>query len=309
VPLFRRSRDEDAERRQEETLRTLEAGGIPPAAQERLDELRRRGGGFFTSDLSVPEFLLVREAGFRPLTQVLGSCFYNVGYQWLPYQSSWLSDGQTVELEAQTSAWNDARALAVGRLAEEARRAGADAVVGVHVERGGYDWAAGLVEFVAVGTAVVSERHDLGEGPVLSNLSGQDFAKLFAHGYWPVGLVAGSTVCYVMAGSRQQWRSTGFASRLQNQELPDFTQGLYDARAYAMNRVTRQAHELGAHGVVGVQLQQSQHERERSVGAGGGSYTDLVVTLHVLGTAIAELERSGEQRPVYTALPLDKEIT
>jgi uncharacterized protein YbjQ (UPF0145 family) len=307
VPRFGRGRDEEAERRQEETLRALEAGGIPPAAQQRLDELRRRGGDFFTSDLSVPEFLLVREAGFRPLTQVLGSCFYNVGYQWMPYGASF-ADGQTVELEAQTNAWNDARALAIGRLAEEARRAGAHAVVGVHVKRGSYDWAGGLVEFAATGTAVVSERHELGERPVLSNLSGQEFAKLFAHGYWPVGLVAGSTVCYVMAGSRQQWRSAGFASRLQNQELPDFTQGLYDARAHAMSRVTRQAHELGAHGIVGVQLAQSQHERERSSGAGGANYTDLVVTLHVLGTAIVELERSGEQQPIYMALSLDQEI-
>ena len=73
------------------------------------------------------------------------------------------AEGQTVELEAQTEAWNEARRLALGRLSEEARRAGADAVVGVRVKRGNYDWATNLIEFVAIGTAVVSEKYELGE--------------------------------------------------------------------------------------------------------------------------------------------------
>ena len=35
----------------------------------------------FTSDLTVNEFLLVREVGFRPLGLVLGSSIYHVGIQ------------------------------------------------------------------------------------------------------------------------------------------------------------------------------------------------------------------------------------
>ncbi len=151
------------------SIQALESGGIPLAAQARLDDLRNRGGGFFTSDLTTNEFLLVRRAGFRPLTQVMGSCFYNVGWQWMPGGMGYASggfggyaEGQTIELETQSAAWNDARRLAIGRLAEEAKRAGADAVVGVRLQRGGFDWAAGLIEFVAVGTAVRSERFELG---------------------------------------------------------------------------------------------------------------------------------------------------
>ena len=71
---------------------------------------------------------------------------------------------------------------ALAALAQEAHLAGADAVVGVRLERGAYDWGRGLIEFIAVGTAVASERYDLGEEPVLSNLSGQEFAKLYANG-------------------------------------------------------------------------------------------------------------------------------
>jgi hypothetical protein len=51
-------------------------------------------------------------------------------------------------------------------------------------------------------------------------------------------------------------------------------------------------------------LEQEQKEHERD--AGGVKYTDLVVTMHVVGTAIVELERQEEQ-PVYIALPLNEE--
>lgn len=307
----RRSRDPEQARRAAESLRALEAGGIPLAASERLAELRRRGGRFFTSDLSVNELALVREAGFRPLTQVMGSCFYRTPWSnspWLGGVAPGPGQGRTFELEQQTSGWNEARRLALGRLSEEARRAGADAVVGVRVRRRHHDWATSLIEFVVIGTAVRSERYDLGDEPALSNLSGQDFSKLFRHGFWPVGLVAGSTVAYVASGWAQQQASRWGAGRLRNQEMPDYTQGLYDARALAMERLTRQAHEVHAHGIVGVAVDRSQLLVDR--GGGGTSFTDVVIEMHVLGTAVIELERDEEPPGTYLDLQLnDQEAT
>jgi uncharacterized protein YbjQ (UPF0145 family) len=311
VPFRRRSRDPEQARRTEESLRALEAGGIPLAAAERLDEFRRSGDRFFTSALSVNELALTREAGFRPLTQVMGSCFYRTGWQAYPWGAGMgrgLGEGGTYELEQQTGAWNEARRLALDRLAEEARRADADAVVGVRLLRRHHDWAAGLIEFVVVGTAVRSERYDLGSETVISNLSGQDFSKLFRHGFWPAGLVAGSTVAYVASGWAQQQSSRGWGSgRLRNQEMPDFTRGVYDARALAMERVSRQAHAVHAHGVVGVAIERSQRELERS---GNSGYTDLIIEMHVLGTAVIELEHSEEPPSTYLDLQLnDQEAT
>jgi uncharacterized protein YbjQ (UPF0145 family) len=264
----------------------------------------------FVSDLSVAETLVVREAGFTPLSQVMGSCFYQVGWQSMPWgQSGWssqFSEGETFELETQTEAWNEARALAVGRLRDEAVAVGADAVVGMRLRRGGYDWAAGLVEFVAIGTAVRSERYELEDAPVLSHLSGQDFAKLVRHGFWPVGLVAGSTVAYVVAGYGQQSRATGLFSGRQNQELPDYTRGMYDARAMAMERLTHEAHRLNAHGVVGVSIDRLERERERD--RGGTTYRDLIIELHVLGTAIVEVRHDAPAPAKQIALRLDREV-
>ncbi|MDX6452372.1 MAG: hypothetical protein QOH16_2421 [Gaiellaceae bacterium] len=325
MPSFGR-REEQGDALAAASLASIEAGGLPIAAQRRLDDLRNRPGTFFTSDLSVNEFVLVKEAGFQPVTQVMGSCFYHLGYQWMPawqsapaywtdaggnlaYGGASARSGETVELETASEAWNEARRLALGRLSEEASRAGADAVVGVRIERGAYDWAAGLIEFVVTGTAVVSDRYALpndGGGPLLSNLSGQDFANLFHHGWCPVGLVAGSTVCYVMTGwGQRNTMGTGLLTSWQNQELPDFTRGMYDARTQAMLRVSRQAHELGAHGIVGVRMEHDEHERETD--RGGTKFRDLVVTMHVLGTAIVELAGREDPPPVYTALRLDRE--
>ncbi|WCB92883.1 hypothetical protein DSM104299_01583 [Baekduia alba] len=277
--------------------------GMPPGARQRLNRTT------FSSALGTGEALAVRQSGLVPLTQVMGVSYYKLGWQNMPWtnRGGWGSsrDGETFELENQTAAWNEARRLAVGRLRDEAVEAGADAVVGVQIRRGLRDWATDLVEFVAVGTAVRSTRVDFGgDAPLLCSLSGQDVAKLVAHGFWPVGIVGGSTVAYVASGWQQSRRSGGLFSRMQNQELPDFSKGLYDARALAMERVTRDAHRLHAHGVVGVTIERSQREREREIN--NTTYIDLIISMHVLGTAIVEVADGPPEPPSkYLALPLN----
>jgi uncharacterized protein YbjQ (UPF0145 family) len=260
----------------------------------------------FSSTLGIAEGLAVQHAGLRPLTQVMGVSYYKVGWQSMPWGSGSRfglgGDGETFELESQTEAWNHARHLAVGRLREEAVAAGADMVVGVQLKHSHRDWGSDLVEFVAIGTAVRSERYELGPEPLLCNLSGQDVAKLIAHGFWPVGIVGGSTVAYVVTGSRQQRRAGGLFSTMSNQELPDYTQGIYDARALAMDRLTRTAHELHAHGVVGVDVDRAMRDYEREVN--NVTYRDLIITMHILGTAIVEAADGPPPPEKYIALPL-----
>ncbi len=228
-----------------ESVRAIEAGGIPPAAQERLTKLREGGSGFFTSDLTTNEFLLIRQAGFRPLTQVMGSCFYNVGWQNMPMSGGWgygYSAGGIMELEVQSEAWNEARRLAFSRLEQEAKLAGADAVLGVRISRGTYDWAQGLIEFAAVGTAVVADGYELGDEIFLSSLSGQQFASLVRSGWMPIGITAGSTVTYVMGGMQTVQAMSGIRARMQNQELSELTEGVYAARQLTMRHIERQGH-------------------------------------------------------------------
>ena len=59
------------------------------------------------------------------------------------------------------------------------------------------------------------------------------------------------TCVYHMAqqGFRQMWRNIG-----QNTEIPEYTQGIYDARELAMGRMQAEARAHRAEGIVGVQL-------------------------------------------------------
>src|SRR5579863_5105132 len=56
--------------------------GIPASGRDRIERMKQEvARGFFTSDLSVNEFLLVKESGFEPLGLVLGSSIYHIGFQ------------------------------------------------------------------------------------------------------------------------------------------------------------------------------------------------------------------------------------
>ena len=100
---------------------------LPEHARERIQEMRTRK--LFTSDLSVNEFLLVREAGFDPVGLVMGSSIYQIAPN-IP-QASTVPNG--CELTDVTQALAHARQLAMTRMEEEADELGADGVVGVRL--------------------------------------------------------------------------------------------------------------------------------------------------------------------------------
>jgi uncharacterized protein YbjQ (UPF0145 family) len=244
------------------------------------------GRGFFTSDLSVNEFLLVKEAGFEPLGLVLGSSIYHIGIQLASYN-------QNQELGVLTQAMYHARELAMTRMEEEADQLGADGVVGVRLDIGRYEWGADLAEFIAIGTAVKhrgGELHRAPNGrPFTSDLSGQDFSTLLRSGYRPVGLVMGNCVYHVAhQGLRASWKQMG-----RNQEMPLYTQALYEARELAMERMQTEATELQSAGIAGVQLLQKSH--------GWGSH---VIEFFAVGNGIIPVSGEHEIEKPALVLPL-----
>src|SRR5436305_5040768 len=132
---------------------TIEANelGVPEDALRRLAEMRPgQPTSLFTSDLSVNEFLLVREAGFRPLGLVLGSSIYHVGFQ----LGRW---SKNQELDTLTQAMYHARELAMTRMEAEADVLGADGIVGVRLDIEFKEFGNDLAEFLAIGTAVKAD--------------------------------------------------------------------------------------------------------------------------------------------------------
>lgn len=247
--------------------------GLPSAARRRLIEMRGGDGKrpLFTSDLSINEFLLIREAGFDPVGLVMGSSIYHIGFQF-----SGLFQNQ--EMDVLTQAMYHARELAMTRMEEEADVLGADGIVGVRLDVNRYEWGEGLAEFMAVGTAI---RHRQGEHyrtyknrPFTSDLNGQDFWTLLRAGYRPISLVMGTCVYHVAhQGLMKSLKQMG-----RNVEMENYTQALYDARELALSRMQAEAEAETAEGIVGGQVHESNH--------GWGSH---VIEYFAVGTAITSI--------------------
>jgi len=276
----------EAARRREEDVARVESGSIPLAAEQRMQSLAAGATGF-TSGLSVADFALCREAGVRPVAQVMGSSVYKVGWQGYPWTQGWQPMGLATELETLTNAWNRARALALRRMAEEAALAGAHAVVDVTFEDRRHEFLDDEIEIVVNGTAAVLDgRPPADDGPVLTDLSMPDYALLRRGGYEPTGVFSATSVLYVVPGATTQ-RLTGGWQRFQpNQELTDYTQGLYAARELALGRANHMAWRDGATALVGVTL--DQHVAVREVDQNNSKREDLIITFHVLGTGIVQ---------------------
>ena len=235
-------------------------GPLPQVAQVRLNQMRGDSvhHGLFTSNLSVNEFLLTREAGFEPLGMVLGSSIYHIGWQ----VGNW---NKNQEMGILTQALYNARALAMARMVEEASMLGADGVIGVSIEITTQQWETELAEFVAVGTAIRARngkayRNALGQ-PFTSALSGQDFWTLLRAGYLPAGMVLGNCVYHIAHQGMGQW----FKQIGRNAEMVNYTQGLYEARELAMGRMQNESLALQATGIVGVTVTQGSYEWESHV--------------------------------------------
>jgi uncharacterized protein YbjQ (UPF0145 family) len=226
---------------------------LPSGAAERLRAMRGAGDrpAFFTSDLTVDEFLLVEQAGFQALGLVLGSSIYHVGFQWQKWSVS-------QELPVLTRAMYEARELAMTRMEEEADLLGADGVVGVRLVFKQYAMDEGVLEFQAIGTAI---QHRDRKGsfrtkdnrPFTSDLSGQDLWKLVRAGYRPVSLSMGACVYHIAHLSfMQALKQAG-----RNQEMKIYTEATYAARELALERMQAEAVERGGTGVVGARVEES----------------------------------------------------
>ena len=282
MPLFNRGQDQAG------------ANWEPQAADGRLaDTAGAKQGGVFTSDLSVSEYVLLGEAGFEPLGFVVGSSIYHVGMQ----VGRW---SQNQELQVLSQAMYNARELAMSRMQSEADHLGADGIVGVDLRMQMYAWGQEVLEFVATGTAVKATggggAHRAPNGRAFtSDLSAQDFFRLLAAGAVPVAFVLGTCVYHIAHQSAMQaLRQAG-----QNQEMVQFTQGVYDARELSLSRMQAEADQAGAGGIVGVSVGVSNH-------VWGEHATEFLAT----GTAIRRLSDEHRlpetsPRPTFT-LGLDQ---
>jgi uncharacterized protein YbjQ (UPF0145 family) len=114
---------------------------------------RAHDGGPFTSDLSGQDFWSLLHAGYRPVEMVMGSCVYHVAHR--NPLASMSTAFSNVELTNFTAAMYEAREIAIERMQLEASQAKAEGVVGVEIREGSHTWQPHVIEFFAIGTAVL----------------------------------------------------------------------------------------------------------------------------------------------------------
>jgi len=127
---------------------------IGTAVRHRDGVLHRAPNGRpFTSDLSGQAFWTLLRTGHRPVGMVMGSCVYHVAHRGMMRTLGQI--GQNVELPNYTQALYDARELAMQRMQSEAQALEAKGIVGVDLQEKSHGWGSHIIEFFAIGTAIV----------------------------------------------------------------------------------------------------------------------------------------------------------
>ena len=101
----------------------------------------------------------------------MGTCVYHVAHQGL---GGWAKRvGRNAEMPNFTQALYDARELAMERMQNEAETLQAEGIVGVNLVEGSHGWDSHVIEYFAIGTAVMptSDEHTIPAPSLVLNLN------------------------------------------------------------------------------------------------------------------------------------------
>ena len=261
----------------------------------------------WTSTHSTAEFAAVRSVGFDPVGLVMGTTVQQLGYRgWggcgqygVGYGSGSRvagtgrsSKSYYVGYAPLVSAMYAARRRAVQRLVTECRQAGGDGIVGTHLTMRPFPGISDAVEFQAIGTAVRGNGSRHLRDPFVTDLTGQDFAKLLMSGWMPCGLVFGVAIGVRHDDSRTQRATLSW----RNAEVPGYTQLVQETRAQVRREIEEDVVRHGGEGLVvrGMRLRIREQE------CPNGNARDHVAEATLVGTAVTRftVHPSPEARPL-----------
>ncbi len=199
------------------------------------------GGAFFTSAGNAQELYCHMDAGYRPIQHVFGNIAYSMGIG-----GSFIGALKQLargEISEYSDVFNKTRHKALERITTQARNDGANAVLGIRTKI--LPWM-GTHEMVMTGTAC--HHPGLGSEVVTSDLTGEELWAMASLGYAPIKLLMSTSIYSLgLVG--------GIFSALKSfakGEISELTSLVHDAREHAINRLSREAEEIGAEEVVGV---------------------------------------------------------
>lgn len=223
----------------------------------------------FSTSANVQQLYCQMDSGFKPLHFVFGNIAYSIGIGGNIMGSfKSLKRGEVKEF---TEIFDKTRHQALMRMKAEARKFGANAVIGIETTLAPL---MGAQEMLMIGTA--SHHPLLGDeflsNPVTSDMTNEEMWNMINIGYMPLQLVMGVSVY-----------SLGFAGGVMSLlqtigggEVEGLTEILYEARENALARIQQDAINCGADEVVGV--------KTHVYDLGGG-----MVEFMAIGTAVKKI--------------------
>jgi uncharacterized protein YbjQ (UPF0145 family) len=237
------------------------------------------GQPFFTTSASGTELFCHLEAGYLPISFVMGNVAYALGVgRGITGGLRTLAKGEVHEY---SEMYNRIRHLALARLRHEAATVGANAVVDIRIDV--RPFGAGVVELLMTGTASHHPRFAAGNldpsQVVTSELTGAEIFSLALMGYAPLQLVMATSVYSLglVGGIGAMFAALGRG------EVSELTQLIYGARENCLALLREEAHQLGAERVIGNRLQ----IRELSAG---------LIEVVAVGTAVCRLDGIAPHR-------------
>ena len=223
----------------------------------------------FSTSADVAKLFCQVDAGFRPIRFVFGNVAYSIGVGGTI--GGGLRSLARGEVPQYTEIFERTRHLALSRITDEAKRCGANAVIGIETT---ITPLMGAQEMMMVGTA---SHHPLIDSfdrkPVTSDMTNEELWNMVNVGFMPIRLVMGVSV-YSLG------LKGGIFSALQTLgggEVQGLTEILYEAREKALARIELDAEQCGADEVVGV--------KTNIYDLGGG-----LIEFMAIGTAVKRIE-------------------
>jgi len=235
---------------------------------------------FFTTSASGTELFCHLEAGYLPISFVMGNVAYALGLgRGITGGLRTLAKGEVHEY---SEMYNRIRHLALYRMRREAAAVGANSVVDISIDV--RPFGAGVVELLMTGTASHFPRFGGSvQDPaqvVTSELNGAEIFSLAQLGYAPVQLVMATSVYSLgLVGG-----IGALFSALARGELSELTQLIYGARENCLALLRQEAQQVGAERVIGNRLQ----IRELSPG---------LIEVVAVGTAVRPLDGVAPHSP------------
>jgi uncharacterized protein YbjQ (UPF0145 family) len=184
--------------RQTDILESLRSGSVPTSTRVRL-EAARSGSSPWIATLTPAELFITRSHGIRPIAPVSAAFWLHYGWSWtLGHSQGWET--------------------ALRRLREEAKAAGANAVLDVKMRTIPLGIESSM-DFTLVGTAAKIDGLPPSSDPIVATVPALEFVKLLEADVVPIGIAIGAHYQWMndwRGTARQTWMGNVESSQLSH---------------------------------------------------------------------------------------------